>query len=1145
MTIINKLVMHGFKSFAKRTEIPFLNGFNIIVGGNGAGKSNIADSLCFVLGKSSAKEMRAEKSAHLIFNGGKKGSPAKEAKVEIYFDNSNNHFPIDAKELKVSRIVRQNGLSKYKINDETRTRQQVLELLNAGKIDPDGHNIVLQGDIIGFTEMKNEDRRKIIEEISGISIYEERKEKAMSELEKVHAKLAEANIILTEREAYLRELKSDRDKALKYRGVEDEIKSIKATIINLHLKEKEEGKFKIESELNKLNNELTSVNQRISEIKKLIDDKKEEIKRISTELDQKGEIEQKKLQIEIERAKIENVKLTNRKEVCENEINKIKDRKESLEKNLKDIDLKINELNKNKNELLKKQNNLINNEKKLLENIQKFKEKHKLTDAENLESLENEVDLKQKNLEELQLKRHEIQRESAPLEFELGNVDDRIKKSSQDSNSKIKDLRNEFKKYTLELSKFMNENSAISAQLARYRRESMEKDQELAKLKIRDLSIKEFIGEDLATKRILGLKENGVYGTVSSLGNVSSKYAQALDVAGGPRIKSIVVESDQLAAKCINMLKEQKLGVVTFLPLNKLRPRIEKSGFKEMLKNKDVIGLAVDLVNYDKKFESVFSYVFGDTVIVNDVETARRIGIGRTRMVTLEGDLMEVSGSMTGGFRRKTGLGFKEREVSEDLERLEVEVSRLRSLVDELDTKKLESEDKIYTLRQKKAELEAEIIKLEKLEGLEDVEKLKERRNEINEQLNNIISRLRDNENLITSLNKEINKSKELRHNLRERTKDIHLNEELEKLELDRQKTREEILAVDAETKNINLQVNNMLMQEKERTLKIIKDHEKEREDFTSEIKSMVERIQQLKLGLKDNENKASQFYSDYRKLFNLRNKINEEIQQKETGIARDEERTKGINYRINNSSIDKAKVISEIEGLNKEAEEFADAKLKRGLSMDELKNEAKKLEVDLKDFGNVNLRALEIYEKVAEEYKRLVEKSDKLKLEKDDVLNMITEIDGKKKDIFMKTYNVIDENFKRIFSSLSNKGEAHLELEDPETVFNAGLDIKVRLNSTKFLDIKSLSGGEKSLTALAFIFAIQEHQPASFYLLDEVDAALDRRNSELLSKLIKKYSENAQYIVVSHNDAVVADADQIYGVSMQEEISKVVSLKV
>ena len=194
---------------------------------------------------------------------------------------------------------------------------------------------------------------------------------------------------------------------------------------------------------------------------------------------------------------------------------------------------------------------------------------------------------------------------------------------------------------------------------------------------------------------------------------------------------------------------------------------------------------------------------------------------------------------------------------------------------------------------------------------------------------------------------------------------------------------------------------------------------------------------------------------------------------------------------------------------------------------------------------GNVNLRALEVYEELEKDYEKLIEKADKLKIEKEDVLVMMNEIESRKTDLFMKTFDIIAKNFKEIFSTLSTKGSAYLELENPQNPLNAGLDIKVKITSNKYLDIKSLSGGEKTLTALAFIFAIQELQPASFYLLDEVDAALDKTNSDKLSKLISQYSKNAQYIVVSHNDVIISEADQIYGVSMQQGISKVVSLKI
>jgi len=232
MTTVTRLKLSGFKSFAKNTELKFGTNFNCVLGPNGSGKSNIMDALCFVLGKTSAKSMRAEKSSNLIYNGGKKGNPSKSAEVSIYFDNSKNEFPIEEKELKVSRIVKQNGQSVYKLNDKTMTRQQVVDILRAAQIDPDGHNIILQGDIVHFMSMKPLDRRALIEEIAGISVFEEKKIKAMSELGKVDEKLTEANILLTEREVNLRELRKDRDQAQKYLELKNKIKDNKATYLN-------------------------------------------------------------------------------------------------------------------------------------------------------------------------------------------------------------------------------------------------------------------------------------------------------------------------------------------------------------------------------------------------------------------------------------------------------------------------------------------------------------------------------------------------------------------------------------------------------------------------------------------------------------------------------------------------------------------------------------------------------------------------------------------------------------------------------------------------------------------------------------------------------------------------------------------------
>jgi chromosome segregation protein len=264
-----------------------------------------------------------------------------------------------------------------------------------------------------------------------------------------------------------------------------------------------------------------------------------------------------------------------------------------------------------------------------------------------------------------------------------------------------------------------------------------------------------------------------------------------------------------------------------------------------------------------------------------------------------------------------------------------------------------------------------------------------------------------------------------------------------------------------------------------------------------------------------------------------------------EASILLEASKEKTIQDRINEISITKARVTAEKEALDTEFEEFEGIPLRRGISIDDLKLEIKNFESMLSKIGNVNMRALEVYEEIRKEYDGLVEKKEKLNSEREDVLNMITEIEKNKKSVFMKTFKELNKNFSRIFLSLSKKGEASLELENKEDPLSAGIDIRVRITGNKFLDIKSLSGGEKTMAALAFIFAIQEYQPMAFYLLDEVDAALDKKNSELLSELVSKYSTGAQYIMISHNDNVITEADYVYGVSMHESgSSKVVSLK-
>jgi len=938
MTLIQKIRLQGFKSFPKLIELVFPQGFSCILGPNGAGKSNITDSLCFVLGKSSSRELRAEKASHLIYNGGKKGGPSKEAHVEVFFDNSNGEFPIKDNPIKISRTVKQTGVSIYRLNDKVVTREQIVDLLNHAKIDPEGHNIILQGDIIRFMEMKPVERREIIEDVSGISVYEDKKRKSLMELEKVGERLKEAEIILTEREANLRELKKERDEALKYKEFEEKVKDSKATYIHLCIDEKEKKKSEIENKIKDYKEKINKINSIINKFRNDIESLKEEIKSINNEVEEKGEKEQLELRKRIEVTRVDLIRTKERLGTCRNEIEKIGARKKQLKNESVDINERVKELNKKRETVEAEIKSILSEENKLKEGINKLKERN----------------------------------------------------------------------------------------------------DELNKLRVRNLSIKEFTG-DLIVKRILDLKEEGIYGTISQLGRVDSKYELALEVAAGSRMRSIVVEDDKIAEKCIKFLKENKLGIATFLPLNKIKPRDDNSlrGLAEKTE-----GLAIDLVKFNPKFKNAFSFVFGNTIVVRNIEEARKFGVGRARMVTLDGDLIEQAGAMIGGFRKITS-GFSDSNIT----KLEREIKEMTINLHKLENKKLENEKRIIELRS------------------------------------------------------EINR--------------------------------------------VDIQIENMLIPEGKKTEKILLQHNKELKDFSGEIELLEKRVREYENKLREDEENEKKFHSRTRDLINKRNKNTELIQGVENKILKEETNKKSIEDTINDLSINRAKVVAEIEGLEKEFEPFKDAKIIKNVSLNELKVKVQEYEKMLKSLGSVNLRALNVYDSIEKEYQELLKKADKLKLEKDEVLNVIAEVEAKKKDIFIRTFDIINNNFKTIFSNLSTKGEAYLELENPEDPFAAGLNIRVRFFGNKILDIHSLSGGEKTLTALTFIFAIQEYDPASFYLLDEVDAALDKTNSEMLSKLIKKYSKNAQYIVISHNDALITEADQIYGVSMQDGISKVVSLKV
>ncbi|MBU2639647.1 MAG: chromosome segregation protein SMC [Nanoarchaeota archaeon] len=1144
MTVIRRIKSVGFKSFAKPTELKFGNDFSAVLGPNGSGKSNIIDSLCFVLGRLSAKSLRADKSANLIYNGGKEGNPAKHAEVSIVFDNTKNSFPLKSQEIEVKRTVNQKGNSTYKINGETRTRQQVLDLLKTGKVDPDGHNIVLQGDITHMAEMPADERRKVIENISGISLFEDKKIKALNELEKVDSRLSETEIIMTERETYLKELKKDRDQALKYKDLEKNINRNKATYINTQLKSKEEKIKELETRILRNQKDIDNVNTNIESFKKDIEDKKTLLDELTTRIESKGAGES--LTNEINSLKENILRSSARIESLTNEIERINKRTQQLKNTIVDSDSRSENFLKEKINLEKSIEEVKKQKLQVQKSLEDIKKDSNLDAIETqLSEIDSQLDSLKVSLASDQEQHRLLLREKDQLSFKISNIEETINKAgNKEQLTKLKDFKSKFKIALETLNKQLNENSSLSSQLSNTRTSLFRNEEDHARLKAKQASLSESSLASLSIRKIKTSNIKGIHGLVSELAEVEKQHSLALEVAAGSRINSVVVENDEVASKCIKYLKDNKLGIATFLPLNKLRSQ-------PLINTNLGYGLAVKLIKFDPKYKDVFNYVFGNTIVVDSIQAARRIGIGKIRMATLEGDLVESSGAMIGGYRTRKFGAFKETGFDDKISRLDSEITKLRTLMLTLDKRKIENENKIDSLREEKANLEASIIKIENSFPNLDIKDLTRQRSLLDKDLERVNKELSKLTSQISNSDSRIKELLPLRTKISKKIaskQNPEIIKELNSLERSKEGLTEKEIQYTTRIRNIETQVQDMLAPEKQNTLKIIKEHEKEIQNFTSEIQQLQASLIENKKFLKERQLKEKKLYSGFKQLFAKRNKLTEEMQKKELKINNEENKTQLFQDRINNYNNEKAKVISELAGLKQEFEPYKNEQLRKGITFEQLKDEIYKFERMMKDMGNVNLRSLEIYEEVNKEYSQICNKVTTLKTEKDDVLSMIHEIESKKTSVFMKTFSEIAKNFEKIFSKLTTKGTAHLVLENPETPLaeGEGIRILVNISQNKYLDIKSLSGGEKTLTALAFIFSIQEYDPASFYVFDEVDAALDKKNSEKLSELIKEYSKNAQYIVITHNDAIIHSASRLYGVSMRENgISNVVSLKV
>jgi chromosome segregation protein len=955
MAHVKKLVMQGFKSFAKKTEIPFDQGINVIIGPNGSGKSNISDAICFVLGRLSVKSMRAEKARNLIFMGSKYQRPAKEAVVEMIFDNKDRAFAIEQEEVSIKRIVRLQGGSIYKINNETKTRAEVVETLGQAGIDPYGYNLILQGQIQSVVRMHPDERKKIIGEVAGISVYEWRKEKSLKELEKTESRLKEIGTILRERTSYLNNLEKEKAAAQRYKDLQLIVKRCRASI----LKKKHDDKVK----------EIASL-----------------VKTIEEKIGQKDKMTEKAM---------------------------------ALQEEMDKFSEKVNQINKH------------------------------IRDATGLEQgrLREEITNLRAELEGLRVRREGVEHRKEEVERRI----EEMKKTVPELQEEITKLREE------------------SPLVAKKSHELKKKKEELAVIEQERKRALTFRSE------MAGLRDR-IEDRKKQLGRATGE-SETL-------VKNIEELSDKLEfnteKECVEAIEYFKKA------LAKEEDRVEEIREEELEKEK-LISVAESGISYNEE-------------VKKKIDSLDVCPMCQSKMTA------EHVGHVVGEANAKIG------KARDDL-------SMARERLAKLKQDRGEASKKIIDLERKVSNYEKE------LNALRNVGEKKA-----------LLKKSVDNENL---LRKEIDELEKRRGSLEGK------GDNLSKID---EKYSNKMLEIEEISSRTMEDVDTTLLykeRELEKTKSIVERGREDLQDIGDQIETMEREIDVKEKALEGKEKKQKELNEKFQKMFQDRDATQNKYQETSIKFNEMQSESRQVEDQVNYLKIGKAKLDGEKETVEMDMAEYQGVELLTG-SLAVLEEKLRKSQSTLDTIGSINMRALEVYEDVKKEYDVVKEKVDTLDKEKGEILKIIEEIDKKKKKTFMKTFTAINELFRQNFSKLSTKGgEAYLEIENKQDVFDGGIDIIVKLSRGKYFDVTSLSGGEQTLVALSLLFAIQEYKPYQFYIFDEIDAALDKRNSERLAALLKQYMKAGQYIVVTHNDAIILDADILYGVSMHDGVSKMLSLRV
>lgn len=1150
---IKELEIDNFKSFANGMTIPFLKGFTTIGGPNGSGKSTIIDSILFALGLTSARNLRTEQLSDFISTHTKKN----EAYVKVIFEPENS----EEEAISVARKIKKSSQgynSIYYMNDKVSTLTDIHTRLEKYQVTPNSYNVMMQSDVISMINCSNLERRKIIDEIAGVADFNRRIEKAQGELLTVEERVKNANLILGEIEGTIERLASEKETALKYQKLkyekfqlESQITTVKyfeikrnlelahQNILEFNKKKKEE-----EENLRKLEESLIEIKKRYNEISESVKNNGE-AEQIETQKqleELKGQISRKNLAISsLEKTIHDNLK------TIENAKNGIENHKDKIQK----INIQIEEKQK---EIASVEENIKIQETELQKILEEVSGLNKNADKQ----IEERNNLK-KELEKLKEDEWNIKSETIPLESELNVLKKELenaKKSLSEMNTfkvNYNDNKDKLKLQIEELTKesedykLAQENVIYNLDKNKNEISDIMHDIQMLQKKIITIETQKVAYEQTNLDKPIDyvVKSNirGVHAPMFKLGKVEKEYSTALEVAMGGRMKNIIVDDEDVARVCIDYLKSAKAGVATFLPLNKLR---KAPSSLRIPKEKGVIDYAINLIDFDDRYIDAFYYALGDTLIVEDYDSAKRL-IGKYRLVTLDGSLFDKSGAITGGDRKTTGLKFSQNQ-DDELNKFKSKFNELQNQQKILEDTREELESKQETIRTNYNNI-VTALKGAQLE-LNNLNKNSENNEVKIEECNKII---KGNEPKIQNIEKKLEQYEEKLVELNDKM--LSLQDKITEIESkmtegELKKLKEMTAAIEGKIKEYQnkIQKYNTEINESKRDI-----------EFNKELmKTKEEQIQRI---LKDNELAAedkTKFLDEIKEIEVKSQALEEKIKTLGEKLIELQKQRDLVQEELLGAETKKNKSVNEIEKITEQVESFKERRKILEPQLEEIRNEFKANEIDIntlsqtelsteeitdkiqrlqkrmEDMEPVNMLAIQAYDEVKAKQEEKKEQIATLTKERENILEKMNGYEQVKKEAFIKTYDNINNNFKEIFARLS-EGEGTLVLENPENPFEGGLTIEAQPRDKKKQRLSAMSGGEKSITALALVFAIQKYLPAPFYALDEVDASLDGINLNRLIDTIKEQSKNTQFIVVSHKKSMLESGDRTIGVTQKE----------